>query len=116
MKELGSDHLVLPIVLTGPTASMYSYALVDNEGSAISFIDTGFAALYRLPTKRLENPLTLNMVDGCVVVSGSLTHYVEISMRISHYTEQCIFLLIKLGHYPVVLGIKWLQIHDVGTK
>ena len=22
----------------------------------------------------------------------------------------------KLGHYPVMLSIKWLQIHDVGIK
>ena len=56
------------------------------------------------------------MVDGRVILSGSLTHYVELPMRISHHTKRCIFLLTKLGHYPMVLGIKWLQIYDVSTK
>ena len=108
MEELGSNHLVLPIVLTGPTASVHSYTLVDSGGSTIGFIDTGFATLHRLPTKRLENPLTLNVVDSHIIASGSLTHYVEIPIRISYHIEQCIFLLTKLDHYPVVLGIKWL--------
>ena len=37
-------------------------------------------------------------------------------MRISHYTKKCTVLLTKLGHYLVMLSIKWLQLHDVGTK
>ena len=101
--------------MTGPTISVYSYALVDSGGSAISFIDTGFAALYCLPTKKLENPLTLNIVDGYIIVSSSLTHYIEISIRISYYTKQYIFLLTKLGHYPVVLGIKWCWTATIDT-
>ena len=42
-------------------------------------------------------------------------HYVKLPMRISYHTKQCRFLLTQLGHYPVVLGIKWLQLHDVRT-
>ena len=49
MEELGSDHLILPIILTGPAASIYSYALVNSGGSVISFIDADFAALHHFP-------------------------------------------------------------------
>ena len=49
MEELGSDHLVLPIILTRPASSVHSYALINSGGSAISFINTNFAALHRFP-------------------------------------------------------------------
>ena len=49
MEELGSDHLVLSIILIRPTFSVHSYALVNSGGSAISFIDANFAALHRFP-------------------------------------------------------------------
>ena len=46
MEELDSDHLMLPIILTGLIASVHLYALVNSGGSAIRFIDTDFAALH----------------------------------------------------------------------
>ena len=49
MEELGSDHLVLPIILTKPTSSVHSFALVNSGSSTISFMNANFAALYRFP-------------------------------------------------------------------
>ena len=46
MEELGSDHLMLSIILTKLTISVHSYALVDSGGSAIGFINTDFAAIH----------------------------------------------------------------------
>ena len=116
MEELGSDHLILLVILTRLTASMHSYALINSGGSAIRFMDTNVAAIHEFALKELEKPLMLNVVDKHVILSGSLTHYIKLPISISHHTEQCIFLLTKLGHYQVVLGIKSLQIHDVSTK
>ena len=87
MEELGSDHLVLPIILTRPASSVHSYALINSGGSAISFIDTNFAALHRFPAQELKNHLTLNVVNGYIIKSGALTHYVKLPMRISHHTK-----------------------------
>ena len=99
---------MLSIILTRTTASIYSYILIDSGGSAISFIDTDFAILYCLSIKRLESPLILNIIDSYIIVSSSLIYYIKISIRISYYIKQYIFLFTKLGHYPVVLDIKWL--------
>ena len=52
VKELDSDYLILPIILTGSTASMYSkatvysYTLINSGGFVISFIDINFIILY----------------------------------------------------------------------
>ena len=46
MEELGSDHLMLPIILTRLITSVHSYALVNSGGSAVRFIDTDFAAMH----------------------------------------------------------------------
>ena len=51
-EELDSNYLILSIILTRPAASMYSkaiiylYALINNRGSVISFMDINFAILY----------------------------------------------------------------------
>ena len=89
MEELGSDYLILLIILTRPNASVHLYALINSGGSAISFMDVDFAVIHRFPFKQLEKPLILNIINGRSIVSGLLTHYVELPIRISHHTEQC---------------------------
>ena len=37
-------------------------------------------------------------------------------MWIQNHSERVPFILTDLGHYPVILGIKWLQKHDVTIK
>ena len=52
MEELNNNYFILFIILTGPTAFIHSkaiihsYALIDNRGSVISFMDINFAILY----------------------------------------------------------------------
>ena len=79
-------------------------------------MDFKFAVAHCFQLTKLKRPITLNVVDGRAIVSGEITHYVEASMRISVHQEKLVFLITSLGHYPIVLGIKWLQRHDVGTR
>ena len=46
MEELGSNYLMLSIILIRLTASVHLYALVDSGGSAIRFINTDFTAMH----------------------------------------------------------------------
>ena len=87
MEELGSDHPILPIILSRPNTSVHLYALVNSGGSAISFMDVDFAVIHRFPFKQVENPLILNIVDERPIISGLITHHVELPMRISHHTK-----------------------------
>ena len=54
---------MLPIILTGPNASVYSYTLIDSGGSAISSIGIKFVIACYFSLKELEEPLTLYVVD-----------------------------------------------------
>ena len=46
MEDLGSNHLIIPIILTGPNASMHTYALNNSGRSVIGFINARFAAAH----------------------------------------------------------------------
>ena len=49
INKLGSNYLILFIILSGPNALVHSYALINNGESAINFIDINFAAIYYFP-------------------------------------------------------------------
>ena len=68
-KDVGSDHLVLPIILNSSTTSVQTYALANSGGSAIAFMDGRFAALHQFPLIPLGRPLILNVVDGRTIAS-----------------------------------------------
>ena len=92
-EDVGSDHLVLPIVLNSSTTSVQTYALADSGGSAIAFMDGRFAALHQFPLIPLGWPLILNVVDGRTIASGQITHYVEVPMRMAIHVELIPFLM-----------------------
>ena len=87
IKELGTNYLILPIILTRPNASMHTYALTDSGKSIIGFIDARFTAAHYFPLSKLEKPLVLNIADGRVISLGQITYYTKILMRISRHTE-----------------------------
>ena len=84
---MGSNHLILPIILNRSTTSIYSYTFVNSGGSAISFINTDFAVLHYFSLQKLKNPLILNIVDSCIIESGALIYYIKLPIRISHYIK-----------------------------
>ena len=47
MNELGSNYFILPLILSGPNASVHSYTLINNGESIINFININFAATHR---------------------------------------------------------------------
>ena len=69
-KDVGSNYLVLLIILNSFITSMQTYALANSGGSAITFIDGRFAALHQFPLISLGRPLILNVVNGRTITSG----------------------------------------------
>ena len=63
-KDIGSNHLVLLIILNLSIISVQTYALTNSGGSAITFMNGRFAALHQFPLISLGRPLILNVVDG----------------------------------------------------
>ena len=70
IEDVGSDYLVLPIVLNSSTTSVQTYALANSGGSAIAFMDGRFAALHQFLLILLGRPLILNVVDRRAIASG----------------------------------------------
>jgi len=44
-----------------------------------------------------------------------MTHIAKVGMRIQEHKEQLPMFTTKLGHYPIVLGIPWIRLHDVAV-
>ena len=49
---------------------MHIYALTNSGDSAIIFMDTRFAALYKFLLTRLRCPLILNIINNRAISSG----------------------------------------------
>ena len=49
---------------------MHIYALINNGDSAITFINTRFAVLYKFPLTRLRRSLILNIIDDRAISLG----------------------------------------------
>jgi hypothetical protein len=53
------------------------------------------------------------VIDGWKISSGDITHLAEAQLHIQEHRERLPMFVTKLGHYPLVLGIPWLKLHDV---
>jgi hypothetical protein len=56
------------------------------------------------------------VIDGRPVSSGLITHISRLSLSIDDHHEEAPFFVTKLGAYPLVLGIPWMQLHDIGIS
>ena len=105
---MNSDHFVLSIILSTFYNSVHIYALINNRASVIVFIDVDFAKLHHLELHSLKHQYKLNVVDEHSIDSGTVTHHTVSTMRMSNHSEDISMFVTKLGHYSVILGIKWL--------
>jgi len=88
-------------------------SLVDSGGTGIAFMNESYAHEHSFPVYPLSTPRTLTVVDGRPIAGGTLTHYTWTTMKIGDHIEQLPMLLTSLGHYPVILGVKWARLHGV---
>jgi transposase InsO family protein len=108
-------HLVVSCTLASNNSSFPSFALVDSGATGFGFIDGNFVRHQNISQLPLLNPRSLEVIDGRPINSGTITHYVEIPMRIGTHEEKARLFVTQLGHYPIVLGIPWLRRHHVRT-
>jgi hypothetical protein len=86
--------------------------MLDSGASGYAFIDSTFAQTHSLPLTQLQYPRRLDVVDGRAVSSGSITHLASINLGIMSHHESASCFVTKLGHYPIILGISWLRLHQ----
>lgn len=116
-ERLTGLHLVLPcLVDTGLEQKQATTALVDSGANGIAFIDQNFVRINTLPLLELRKPRRLEVVDGRQSIAGRITHLVRLPVEIQGHREELPCLVTKLNEHPIVLGIPWLQLHDVTTS
>jgi hypothetical protein len=87
-------------------------AMVDSGGMG-NFIDAGYARSNSIPIVHKRQPIPIRSIDGKAIGSGSICHEtVKLLVSIHGHEETIAFEVIDSPHYPVVLGLPWLKLHD----
>ena len=115
-EELDGNHLILSADLLCNDKIISVPTLIDTGATGFAFIDEDFTRCHNLTTYRLKTPRNLEVIDGRPIKSGTITHLAYLVMEINGHREKSPFFITKLGHYPLVLGIPWMQYHDVAIR
>src|SRR6266436_3172550 len=83
-------------------------ALVDC-GAGGKFIDQSYARNNGITRMPLERPLPVYNVDGTPNKEGTITHQVELDLKIGDRVQRETLLVSGLGKQKVILGLPWLQ-------
>ncbi|KAH0606065.1 uncharacterized protein H6S33_004522 [Morchella sextelata] len=114
--KLDGDHFVASCKIVNNKISIQTHALIDTGCSGSTFIDETFARHNNLLFLPLQSPRTLEVIDGRPISSGQITQLCYLPLSIDSHHETIPFFVTKLGSYPLVLGIPWLQLHDVTLR
>ena len=82
-------------------------------GATSDFMDINYAKINSIPLAKKLVPRKLEVVDGCPISSGAVTHQTaDLQLSTNSHHENISFDITKLGHYPVILGLPWLKKHN----
>ena len=91
-------------------------ALIDCGATGIAFMDQDFACRHQIPLQELQETQQVKVINGRPIESGDITHIAKVRMMIQDHKEQSPMIIMKLGYYPIVLGIPWLRLYDVTVR
>ena len=83
-------------------------AMVDC-GAEGDFIDRTYTAIMGIKKQALDKPITVWNVDGSLNHTGTITHYVNITLEISEWKQKEWLLITKLRKQKIILRLPWLQ-------
>jgi hypothetical protein len=113
--SMEGKHLVITCSLAVKKKVILTHALIDCGATGIAFIDQDFACHHQIPLQELKKKKEVEVIDGRPIESGDITHIAKVGMKIQQHKKQLPMFITKLGHYPIVLGIPWLRLHDVAV-
>ena len=106
--SMEGKHLVITCTLTVNNQEIPTHALIDCGATGIAFMDQDFACHHQVPLQELKQTRQVQVLDGRPMESGDITHIAKVGMMIQDHKEQLPLFVTKLGHYPIVLGIRSL--------
>lgn len=88
-------------------------ALLDSGASA-DFIDQKLVQEHKIALLPLSFPLRVKTIDGRPLLSGEVTYETPpMRMDMGHHSETRAFHVTKLAGHPMVLGMSWLNCHNL---
>ena len=87
-------------------------ALLDS-GVTGMFMDRKIAVKYRFRLQKLERPVMVRNVDGTNNSGGAITYQVEINMYYKSHVERMRMDICNLERTDIILGMLWLQAHNL---
>jgi len=114
--SMEGKHLVITCTLTVSNREIPTHALIDCGATGIAFLDQDFAHHHQIPLQELKEKKQVEVINGRPIESGDITHIAKVGMKIQSHGEQLPMFITKLGHYPIVVGIPWLRLHDVAVQ
>ena len=112
-ESLDESHIIISTQIQDESSLISTHALVDCGVTGFAFIDKKFACDHNFPLFKLKKPRCLEVIDGRPIESSLITYMTKLKMTIAGHQEKIPLFVTKLGHYSIVLGLLWLQHHDV---
>jgi len=109
-------HLVILCDLSFSDKIIATHALIDCGVTGVSFVDENFTRHHQLPLTALKYPRAIEVIDGRPISSGDITHTANVTLSIREHQKQLPRFVTKLSHYLIVLGIPWMELHDVAIR
>ncbi len=113
MEGMDREHLVVNCTIDDQGNEIHSHALIDFIATGFAFIDEEMANCHGLLLFSFKNLRELQVIDRQPIQSGLVTTITKVTLTIEENVEEIPMMVPKLGHYPVVLGIRWLNKHNV---
>jgi hypothetical protein len=86
--------------------------LVDS-GTGGTFMDQNYARKDGFNLTKLEYPITARNVDGTENKQGTIRYYMDLDLQVNGKTNMEQFLITGLGSQKIILGLPWLQEHNL---
>ncbi|KAI1002239.1 hypothetical protein K3495_g5967 [Podosphaera aphanis] len=88
-------------------------ALINSDASAYGFVDVEFAHTNDLDLVPMFQPRSLKVFDGIESAHGKISHMAKATVNICGHEERIFLLVTALANFDVVLGLSWLQRHNL---
>ena len=107
--HLTANTISLPIeIKKNEYESVETLALIDS-GAGGKFINRKYAEQLGLPIQILERLIMARNVDGTLNKTGTITSYVNLTVKIDGRVTDIQLLVTVLGNQRIILGFPWLN-------
>ena len=107
--HITANTISLPIeIKKNEYESVETLALIDS-GARGKFINQKYVEQLGLPIQTLKKPIMARNVDGTLNKTGTITSYVDLTVKIDGRITDIQLLVTGLGNQRVILGFPWLN-------